>query len=172
MSDINPSIPQVGEPVSTSDPKIVTALTTLVSTINALDTSNYADASVTKVKLATDALNAFLKLNTVADKKVEFGSATITCSSGGGTYGDADGASPHLYRIAYGGTSVTHGMGATPSYVFLTAKTGGTIAGGDCMISLSATAIGGTTFTANASVFNPTIDEVNGTVAVSWLAIA
>lgn len=161
MADINPAIPQINEPNSTADPKIVTALNSLIATINALDSSNYADASVTLAKLATDALNKFPKLNTVADKKVEFGSTTVTCSSGGGSG-----------SIAYGTASVTHGMGATPTHVFLTVKSGGTLGGGNVIVGLSSSGVGSTTFTVNASVLTPGTDNINGTVAVSWFAIA
>ena len=152
MADINPAIPQINEPNSTADPKIVTAL----------DSSNYADASVTLAKLATDALNKFPKLNTVADKKVEFGSTTITCSSGGGSG-----------SIAYGSATVTHGLGAAPSYVLLTVKSGGTLGGGNVVVGLAWAPSGtpSTTFTASASVLTPGTDNINGTVAVSWLAI-
>jgi hypothetical protein len=38
--DINPSLPAVGQPNSSEDPKILTALTTIIGTINNLDTAN------------------------------------------------------------------------------------------------------------------------------------
>ncbi len=160
MADVNPSIPQVNEPNSTADPKIITALTSLVSAVNNIETANLADASVSPAKLTTASLNYFLKLTTSADKKVEFGTTTVTCSSGGGSG-----------VIAYGAASVTHGMGLTPSYVLLTVKSGGTLTASNCIITLGASSIGGTTFTVDASAFKPSTDLVNGTVSVAWVAI-
>lgn len=55
MADVNPDIPAINELNSTADPKIRTALQTLVSTINALETANLADGAVTLAKLAADA---------------------------------------------------------------------------------------------------------------------
>lgn len=49
--DINPSIPVVGQPNSSEEPKIVTALTQLVAAVNNVDTAQLADAAVTAVKI-------------------------------------------------------------------------------------------------------------------------
>ena len=51
MADINPSIPASGEYNTTADPKIRTALQTLVSTINALEAANLSDGAVTADKI-------------------------------------------------------------------------------------------------------------------------
>lgn len=160
MADVNPSIPQINEPNSTADPKIVTALNSLVSAVNNIEEANLADASVSVAKLASGTLNYFLKLASAADKKVAFGSTTVTCSSGGGSG-----------VIAYGAATVTHGMGATPTYVVLTVKSGGTLTASNCIITLGSSSVGSTTFAVDCSVFKPSTDLVNGTVAVNWLAI-
>ena len=55
MPDINPSIPVVGQPDSTEEPKIVTALQSIVSTINALDTDNIVAGAITTALLADSA---------------------------------------------------------------------------------------------------------------------
>ena len=55
MADINPSIPTSGEVNSTADPKIRTALNTLIATINDLGEANFADGAVTADKIAAAA---------------------------------------------------------------------------------------------------------------------
>ena len=161
-------------PLSPGAPENVNSLNTILAAlaagVNSVDSTQLASSSVatasiqsgavTYAKLATDSTNAFLKLTTAADKKVAFGTGSITCSSGGG-----------VGAIAYGSSNVTHGMGLTPSYVFLTVITGGSLAGGNVMLTLTANSIGGTTFTANASAYTPGADNVNGTVSFAWVAI-
>lgn len=54
MPDINPSIPVAGQPNSTEEPKIVTALTQLVGAVNNLDTANLsATAGIVDTQLAS-----------------------------------------------------------------------------------------------------------------------
>lgn len=60
MAQINPNIPILGNPVSTEEPKVKTALETLVSTINALDDANVAN-------------NANLNGSKLLDRSVDFG---------------------------------------------------------------------------------------------------
>ena len=129
--------------------------------LETLDGTDIDAGTVALAALATDALNAFLKLTTAADREVAFGTTTVTCSSGGGS-----GA------IAYGSASVTHGMGATPAYVLLTVTSGGSLGGGNVVIGVSSSSLGATTFTVNASALTPSVNNINGTVAVAWLAIA
>lgn len=134
----------------------------LYATFNkAIDDTNIADAALTKDLLASDALNAFLKLNTPADRAVAWGDVTVTCSSGGG-----------VGSIAYGSADVTHGLGDTPVIVVLTVKNGGTLADGDVILSLAASGADTSKFVANVSAFKPAANMVNGTVKVGWLAIA
>lgn len=52
MPDISPTMPAVGELSTTADPKVLAALQSLVATVNALTTSNFADDAVTADKLA------------------------------------------------------------------------------------------------------------------------
>lgn len=78
-----------------------------------LDAANVKDASVTKAKLASDALQAFLQLATVGTRKVAFGSV----------------ATP-----AFGGTNrasgtITHGLGVAPVAVMMIAGTIATFGG-------------------------------------------
>jgi hypothetical protein len=51
MADINPSLPIVGQPNSSEEPKVTTALSQVIATINALDTANLADGAVTAAKI-------------------------------------------------------------------------------------------------------------------------
>lgn len=55
MADINPTLPAIDELNSTADPKIRTALQTIVATVNNIETANLADDAVTLAKLADDA---------------------------------------------------------------------------------------------------------------------
>lgn len=56
MADINPTLPSVNELNSTADPKVLSALQTIVSTVNDLETANLADSAVTSAKIATGAV--------------------------------------------------------------------------------------------------------------------
>lgn len=51
MADINPSLPVAGQPNSSEEPKIITALSQIIATINNLDTANLADGAVTAAKI-------------------------------------------------------------------------------------------------------------------------
>jgi hypothetical protein len=62
MGDINPSLPVVGQPDSTEEPKIVTALTQLIAAVNNVDTDQITDGAITEGLLAT-ALQQKLGLN-------------------------------------------------------------------------------------------------------------
>lgn len=155
------SIPTIGQPNSTEDVDIANALSQIYTILSGnIDSANIASGAVGYSALATGAANAFLKLTTAADKHMAFGTTTVTCSSGGGSG-----------LVAYGSASVTHGMGLTPSYVLLTVKNGGTIGAGDAMVYTNVSSIGSSTFSANASLFKPATDLINGTVSVAWAAI-
>lgn len=58
MADINPTIPSVGELNSTADPKIRTALNTLVATVNALEAANFSAGAVDTTALLDDGVTA------------------------------------------------------------------------------------------------------------------
>jgi hypothetical protein len=51
MPDINPSIPVIGQPDSTEEPKVVTALTQLVAAVNDVDSAQITDGVVTYADL-------------------------------------------------------------------------------------------------------------------------
>ena len=74
----------------------------------AVDTGKIADGNVTYAKLATDAKNAFLKLDVAGDKELRYGSHTMT-------YGFAGG------RIV-NGYPIPHGLGRTPDIAFVWAS--------------------------------------------------
>jgi hypothetical protein len=130
MAYINPALPTIGQPNSTEDSDIVSAFSTIVSLVNGgLDTANIAplgvgtsnlaanavttlkitDANVTRAKLASDALNSFLKLATAADVKANFGTDTALYSSATTT-----------------SLTVNHGLGVTPAFIACTPVNGGT----------------------------------------------
>lgn len=54
--DINPSIPIVGQPNSSEEPKVVTALTQLVAAVNDVDSAQIQDLSVTNADIANATL--------------------------------------------------------------------------------------------------------------------
>lgn len=70
MSDIDPTLPAIDELNETADAKTLAALTSLVATVNALDTSNLADLAVTAAKLAADSVTTakILDANVTAAK--------------------------------------------------------------------------------------------------------
>jgi hypothetical protein len=71
---INPTLPIVGQPNATEEPKIVTALSQLVATINAIDSSNIADGSI----LPDDMQSAFLdKLGASSASVIRRGQSSI-----------------------------------------------------------------------------------------------
>lgn len=58
MPDINPSIPVVGQPNSTEEPKVVTALTQLIAAVNNVDTDQIADGTIVTADLGALAVTA------------------------------------------------------------------------------------------------------------------
>ena len=115
-----------------------------------LDGALLANSTVPKGKLATDALNAFLKLNAAADRKVAFGTGIITFSTVNRAFLD-----------------VAHGLGTTPMLVICMPKDGGTFFGG---FPMDASVIGATTFRAHAE-YKET-NTVSGTLHFYWVAVA
>jgi hypothetical protein len=74
MGIINPTLPSVNSPRGDEEVDARNALATVLGEFNGnVDQNNLKDGAVTKAKLATDALNAFLKLVVAADIKVAFG---------------------------------------------------------------------------------------------------
>lgn len=70
-----------------------------------LDAANYKDASVTKAKLASDALQAFLQLATPGTRKIKWG-VSATGSLGG------------TPQVSW---TIPHGLGTTPTVAFVIA---------------------------------------------------
>jgi hypothetical protein len=114
VADINPSLPIIGQPVSTEDPKIVTALSQLVSTINNLDTANLsATAAILDTQMATPAASATWK--TIAESAVNIGAGTTS-----GTYFLREDT---LGITASGATAVTSGIYLDATDYSLTGRT-------------------------------------------------
>lgn len=67
MADINPNLPAVNEPNSTADPKILSALSTLVSTVNNLESANLSSGAVTLEKLAADITDLLVPVGSLMD---------------------------------------------------------------------------------------------------------
>lgn len=77
-----------------------------------LDAANYKDASVTKVKLATDSLQAFLQLLAPATRRIAFGSGTWTWAGGTNEVGSG---------------LIAHGLGVVPIFAMAIPSGVGTI---------------------------------------------
>lgn len=115
MAQINPSIPIIGDPVSTEEPKVKTALETIVAAVNALDNANIAsganingskllDASIQAAKMAagllppSGALMPFAGSTAPTGYLICDGSAVSRTTYGdlwtllGTTYGSGDGS--------------------------------------------------------------------------------
>jgi hypothetical protein len=75
MPDINPSLPVVGQPDSTEEPKVVTALSQLIAAVNDVDSAQILDATIGTADLANNAVTA---------AKIEAQQAWQTIALGGG----------------------------------------------------------------------------------------
>lgn len=119
-----------------------------------VDATNLASGGVSKSRLATDALNAFLKLNTVADKKVAWGLASMA------------------WTTTFGQVTVTHGLGATPSLVLaLQSEDSSSVFFGQHLIGVSG--VTSTQFLLKAELRDASSPVGAGAVTpVYWLAIA
>jgi hypothetical protein len=83
------------------------SVTTAKLDAGAVDTGKIADGNVTYAKLATDAKNAFLKLDVAGDKELRYGSHVMTYGFAGGN------------RTGY---PIPHGLGRTPDFAFVWAS--------------------------------------------------
>lgn len=109
MADINPSLPAINELNATADPKILSALSSLVSTINNLEESNLAPGAVTLAKLATDITDLIVPIGTIVD----YGGTTDPVS-GKWILADGRAISRATYASLYsalGGASSPYGQG-------------------------------------------------------------
>lgn len=124
-----------------------------------ITSDNIAAGGVAKSDLAADALNAFLKLATGADHKVNFG---VVSSGGFGSTNHKEG-------------TITHGLGGQPTVILLTAydidTSGGT--GGFRPVAISVSGVVDTnTFSWRARIVDtdPLTVSANG-INISWLVI-
>lgn len=109
MADINPSLPAINELNATADPKILSALSSIVSTVNNLETSNFSDGAVTLAKLATDITDLIVPVGTIVD----YGGTTDPVS-GKWVLADGRAISRSTYASLYaalGGASSPYGQG-------------------------------------------------------------
>ena len=58
MPDINPSLPIIGQPNSTEEPKVVTALSQLIAAVNDVDSAQILDLAVSTADIANNAVTA------------------------------------------------------------------------------------------------------------------
>lgn len=82
MADINPSMPAINELNSTADPKILSALSSIVSTVNNLETANLADGAVTTVKLDSTSVTLAKLASEITDLICPVGSILDYSGSG------------------------------------------------------------------------------------------
>lgn len=111
---VSPTMPTPGQPRGGEELDLQNAVQALLNEFNGnIDAANLKDLAVPKVKLATDALNAFLKLATAADIRLDFGVFTYTPSYGGLSTFQYD--VTHSLKDAAGNPKVPTVVLATPS---------------------------------------------------------
>jgi|GEM_PF-7080567 len=118
-----------------------------------IDTAYVANSSITKAKLATDALNGYLKLAVAADLVAKFGHNT-TGGWAGANFNEG---------------TITHGLGRTPLYVIGAAEKINTSTPG-----VSAVVFSPSTFTSTTFAFRvQTADEAVTSAVCNfwWLAV-
>lgn len=109
--------------------------------------------------VATALKNAFLKLAVAADRKIAFG------LDANAPAGASWGISPETTGV------IAHGLGATPSYVFLTAGTAVSTASGASVVAASVVSVDGT----NINYKLRTVDGGNcnfPAVKLYWAAVS
>lgn len=111
------------------------------------------NGNLDSTNLALAIRNGYLKLATVADRKIGFGSVA-TAGFGGAT--------------TFAGT-IAHGLGVTPVVVILTAGDIATFAGSNSAVAASAAALNSSTFSYRLSTANNS--GTNLGTNVYWLAI-
>lgn len=124
---------------------------------SAVTTAKIAASNVTKAKLATDALEAFLKLDTAADRKIKWGSYST---------GGFNGNNRASFNIA-------HGLGVTPQFWIAFAQyIGGanTSTGVDEPVIVSNYGQDATNLTARCCLANGATASVGS--IIYWVAIA
>jgi hypothetical protein len=109
MAVINPSIPVVGQPNSSEEPKIVTALTQLVGAVNNIDSSQIVDGTIVANDLATAVKDGYLKLATAADRKLNF----------------AGGVPVPFFDSARLALTISHGLSVAPQVVMIQVESSG-----------------------------------------------
>jgi hypothetical protein len=138
MADIAPTVPSIGEANSTADAKVLAAINTIVSTINALDADNLASGAVTEAKIAAGVVSAAkIKAEAWTSYTATVASTSVTLGTGG----------TNVARyIQYGKT--IHAAGT------ISIGTGGSFTGTDITIALPAAAATGINFMGNAYAFD------------------
>jgi len=114
MADINPSLPAINELNSTADPKILSALSSIVSTLNSVETANLADGAVTTVKLAEPSVTLAKLASEITDLICPVGSILDYSGSGDPVAGKwilADGRELLIasYSALYAAVGTTYG---------------------------------------------------------------
>lgn len=94
MAEINPTLPTVGEDNSTADPKVRTALSTIVATVNDIEEANLADDAVTDAKLAKPLLVGVINSGGTVAQGTGFTSSKVSTGLYEITFDAAYGAAP------------------------------------------------------------------------------
>ena len=138
MADINPSLPAINELNATADPKILSALSSIVSTLNSVETANLADGAITSVKLAEPSVTLAKLASEITDLICPVGSILDYSGSGDPVAGKwivADGrelliASYAALYAAVGTTygALTNGSGGAGTTYFRVPDFGGRVA--------------------------------------------
>lgn len=104
MPKINPSLPVVGQPDSTEEPKIVTALSQLVSAVDNVDSDQIADGTISVADLAAIVQQALIPTGTIL--------ATAKAAADAGfLMGDGSAVSRTTYSALFNAIGTTYGAG-------------------------------------------------------------
>ncbi len=157
VPDINPSLPQVGQPDSTEEPKVVTALTQLIAAVNNVDTDQIEDGTILTADIADDAITRAkigyndLEIPQLAGAQIRYGNGSMTIPNG----------------ASVGSLNVTHGFDHAPVVVMVTPNFTPSSPYVGTLLAVS---------TIGASVFTLTGSNLNGYASgiafgFQWLAI-
>jgi hypothetical protein len=145
----------VGE--TASGEEVMDQLNAILAQLNGnVDATNLKDGGVSSSKLATTALNAFLKLLVPGDHKLAYGTTSVPVS--GGTSGDFRSTSK----------VIAHGLGGAPTFVLAVpnvASSGDFNAGSGNRVTVGISPSG------SANVNISLVGLTGQTYTVNWLAI-
>lgn len=183
MAIISISVPVVGSPNTTEDPKIANALTTLQTLVNGnLDAANIADSAIGTNEIANSAVtSAKIADGTIAGAdvanatlgvaKMGFAPLIIPALAAGSSRSMAFGSGNAIFNDSNNlAASVSHGLGTTPLLVFAQVIPGGNQLFGTGAVQVSN--IGASTFAIAIGSGYSGLYPSGANANFNWFAIA